>query len=170
MAWGLWKSVYPRGAIPMNDDFLAVEEWAAGLLARLKPAERRRVNRAVALELRRNESQRIASQQEPDGSPFSPRHTPKNLRGKKGKIRRSMFARLRTARYLRVDATATDAVVGYTGRAARIAIIHQEGRLDRPGPGQSPVRYPRRRLIGFTQKSRERVLDALAQHLAGRKL
>lgn len=154
----------------MSDDFLAIEEWAAGLLAQLRPAERRRVNRAVALELRRNESQRIALQRQPDGSPFAPRHAPKNLRGKKGKIRRAMFAKLRTARHIRIDATDTDAVVGYTGRAARIAIIHQEGRTDRPGPGQSPVRYPRRRLIGFTRKSRERVLETLAQHLAGRKL
>lgn len=154
----------------MSDEFQAIEEWAAGLLARLKPAERRRVNRAVALELRRNESQRIASQQEPDGSPFAPRRAPKNLRGKKGQVRRKMFARLRTARHMRIEVTDTDAAVGYTGRAARIALVHQEGRSDRPERGQAAVRYPRRRLLGFTQTSRERILDTLAQHLAGRKL
>ncbi|MFY3303603.1 phage virion morphogenesis protein [Achromobacter xylosoxidans] len=154
----------------MSDEFQAIEEWAAGLLARLKPAERRRVNRAVALELRRNESQRIASQQEPDGSPFAPRRASKNLRGKKGQVRRKMFARLRTAQHMRIDVTDTDAAVGYTGRAARIALVHQEGRSDRPERGQAAVRYPRRRLLGFTQTSRERVLDTLAQHLAGRKL
>lgn len=154
----------------MSDEFQAIEEWAAGLLARLKPAERRRVNRAVALELRRNESQRIASQKEPDGSPFAPRRAPKNLRGKKGQVRRKMFARLRTAQHMRIDVTDTDAAVGYTGRAARIALVHQEGRTDRPERGQAAVRYPRRPLLGFTQTSRERVLDTLAQHLAGRKL
>ncbi|CUI71383.1 Mu-like prophage protein gpG [Achromobacter xylosoxidans] len=154
----------------MSDEFQAIEQWAAGLLARLKPAERRRVNRAVAVELRRNESQRIASQQEPDGSPFAPRRAPKNLRGKKGQVRRKMFARLRTAQHMRIEVTDTDAAVGYTGRAARIALVHQEGRTDRPERGQAAVRYPRRRLLGFTQTSRERVLDTLAQHLAGRKL
>lgn len=154
----------------MSDDFQEIAEWAAGLMARLTPSERRRVNRAIAVELRRNESQRIASQQAPDGSPFAPRRAPKNLRGKKGQVRRKMFARLRTTKHMRIEVTDTDAVVGYTGRAARIAIEHHEGRSVRPAPGQPAVRYPRRRLIGFTQKSRDQVLDTLAQHLAGLKL
>mgnify|MGYP000369987608 CR=1 FL=1 len=161
----------------MSDDFSDVQAWAAALLAQLRPAERRRVNRAVAVELRRSQSQRIAAQQDPDGTPYAPRRTKKNLRGKAGSIRRRMFARLRTARYLRVLATDTDAIVGYTdaivgytGATARLALVHQEGRTDRPAPGQSPVRYPRRKLLGFTQQERDAVLDALARHLAGHSL
>ena len=161
-------SLSRRGAIPMSDDFSDVQAWAAALLA-LRPAERRRVNRAVAVELRRTEGQRIAAQQNPDGTPYAPRRT-KNLRGKRGAIRRKMFTRLRTARYLRVEASDTDAVVGYSGRVARLALVHQEGRSDRPARGQKPVRYPRRKLLGFTERTREMVLDTLARHLAGQGL
>ncbi|WP_241076127.1 phage virion morphogenesis protein [Achromobacter insuavis] len=153
----------------MADDLSDVQAWAAGLLAQLRPAERRRVNRAIAVELRRTEGQRIAAQQNPDGTPYTPRRT-KNLRGKRGAIRRKMFARLRTSRYLRVEATDTDAVVGYSGGVARLARVHQEGRTDRPARGQAPVRYARRKLLGFTERSRNMVLDALARHLAGQRL
>ena len=154
----------------MSEDFLDVQAWAAGLIAQLRPAERRRVNRAIAVELRRSESLRIAAQQNPDGTPYAPRRAKKNLRGKAGAIRRRMFSRLRTARYMRVHATDTEAIVSYTGAIARIALVHQEGRTDRPAPGQKPVRYPRRKLLGFTQQERDRVLDTLARHLAGHRL
>jgi len=152
----------------MSDELEDIQDWAAALLAQLAPAERKRVNRAVAMELRRNESQRIASQQNPDGTPFAPRRARKNLRGKKGQVRRKMFARLRTAQYLRVNVSETEARVGYTGRAARIAWTHQTGGTDRPSPKQAAVRYPRRRLLGFTPASREKVLDVLVKHLAER--
>lgn len=154
----------------MSDDFSDVQAWAAALMAQLRPAERRRVNRAVAVELRRSEGQRIAAQQNPDGTPYAPRRAKKNLRGKAGAIRRRMFTRLRTARYLRVQATDTEAIVGYSGATARLALVHQEGRSDRPAPGQKPVRYPRRKLLGFTQQERDAVLDTLARHLAGHGL
>jgi phage virion morphogenesis protein len=154
----------------MSDDFSDVQAWAAALLAQLRPAERRRVNRAIAVELRRSEGQRIAAQQNPDGTPYAPRRIKKNLRGKSGAIRRRMFTRLRTARYLRVQATDSEAIVDFTGAAARLALVHQEGRTDRPAPGQKPVRYPRRKLLGFTQQERDMVLDTLARHLAGHGL
>lgn len=154
----------------MSDDLSDVQAWVAALMAQLRPAERRRVNRSVAVELRRSQGQRIAAQQNPDGTPYAPRQAKKNLRGKAGAIRRRMFSRLRTARYLRVQATDTEAIVGYSGAIARIALVHQEGRADRPAPGQKPVRYPRRKLFGFTQRERDAVLDTLARHLAGHSL
>jgi phage virion morphogenesis protein len=154
----------------MSDDFSDVQAWAAALMAQLRPAERRRVNRAVAVELRRSQSRRIAAQQDPDGAPYVPRRAKKNLRSKVGAIRRRMFSRLRTARFMRIQATDTEAIVGYTGAVARLALVHQEGRTDRPAPGQKPVRYPRRKLFGFTQQERDAVLDTLARHLAGHRL
>ncbi|AZY53262.1 phage virion morphogenesis protein [Bordetella avium] len=154
----------------MSDDFNDLQAWASALMAQLRPAERRRVNLAIALELRRTQGQRIAAQQNPDGTPYQSRRAKKNLRGKVGAIRRRMFTRLRTARYLRVQATETEATVGYSGAIGRIALVHQEGRTDRPAPGQKPVRYPRRKLLGFTQQERDNVLDTLARNLAGHGL
>lgn len=154
----------------MSADFTDVQDWAAGLLARLKPAELRKAKLRIAQELRRTESQRIGAQVDPDGQRYTPRKARKNLRGKKGTIRRKMFARLRTAQHLRAGVTEDAATVGFKGRASRIAWVHQRGLRDRTAPGAPDVRYPVRRLLGFSKESRERVLDTLADFLAGRGL
>ena len=59
-----------------------------------------------------------------------------------------MFKKLRLARNLKAGASDAEAWVGFVGRAARIARVHQEGRVDRPSSGQKPVRYAKRVLIG----------------------
>jgi|GEM_PF-5645917 len=51
----------------------ALETWAAAQLARLAPAERRRLARKLAVEVRRDQQKRIAAQQNPDGSAYAPR-------------------------------------------------------------------------------------------------
>ena len=76
-------------------DLNALEDWAGGLLAKLSPTERRQLNQGIARNLRRSQQQRIALQQNPDGTPFAPRRSQKALRGKKGRIRRRMFTKLR---------------------------------------------------------------------------
>ncbi|MNL04536.1 Phage virion morphogenesis family protein [compost metagenome] len=151
----------------MSADLEDVQAWAAGLLARLSPSERKKVNRAIAAELRRDQSQRITAQKDPDGMPYARRKPRKNLRGKKGHIKRKMFARLKTAKHLRIQATSDEALVGFTGRAGRVAKVHQQGLRDRAAPGAPDVRYPVRRLLGFNDDNRARILDALAAHLAG---
>ncbi|SAI47450.1 Mu-like prophage protein gpG [Bordetella ansorpii] len=152
------------------DDFTAIEDWAAGLLAALSAGERRKVNRQVAMELRRAQAARISSQQNPDGSAYAPRRPAKNLRGKRGHIRRKMFTSLRTARYLRTEASGDTAAVGYAGAVARIARVHQLGLRDRPAPNMQPIRYAVRQLLGFSNEDRQRILDAYARHLAERGL
>lgn len=154
----------------MSADFADVQDWAAGLLARLEPAELRKAKLRIAQELRRTESQRIGAQVDPEGQRYTPRKARKNLRGKKGAIRRKMFARLRTTQHLRAGVTEDAATVGFKGRASRIAWVHQRGLKDRAAPGAPDVRYPVRRLLGFSKESRERVLDTLADFLAGRGL
>lgn len=150
----------------MSDGLIELQDWAAGLLARLSPAERRRANRLVANAVRRAATARIAAQRNPDGTPYAPRRRAKNLRGKRGHLKRKMFARLRTARYLRVHATTDEALIGFTGRVARIARIHQHGGRDRPAPGAPEVRYAVRRLLGFSPEVRALILDTYAAHLA----
>ncbi len=151
----------------MSADFLDVQAWAAGLLARLEPAQRRKVNRRIAQELRRSESHRIGAQVDPDGQRYTPRKARKNLRGQKGAIRRKLFARMRTAQHLKASATNDAAAVGFSPRTSRIGWVHQRGLRDRPAPGAPDVRYPVRRLLGFSDAMREQVLDTLAEFLVG---
>ncbi|GHD59865.1 phage virion morphogenesis protein [Jeongeupia chitinilytica] len=125
------------------DDLSAIEDWASGLLARLSPVERRKLMRQIATALRQSQAKRIAEQKDPDGVAYAPRSSKRGLRGKKGRIRRSMFAKLRTARHLKAESTTDEASIGFSGRDARIAGQHQEG---------SVPRLPRRRLLGFRPK------------------
>lgn len=151
----------------MSNDLTAIEDWAAALLAKVAPAGRRKVAQAIAIALRTSQRQRIASQLDPDGTPFVPRKPRKDLRGKKGRVKRqAMFAKLRTSKWLKTRATPNGAEVGFEGRVARIATIHQHGDTDEVTPGGKRVRYPRRRLLGYSEADRTSIRDLLIDHLA----
>lgn len=150
----------------MTDNLNALEEWAGALLAKLSPGERRKLGNTIGRELRRNQQQRIASQRNPDGTPYASRK-PRELRGKVGRIKRQMFARLRQAKHLRLQSTADTIAIGFTGRVARIARIHQYGLRDRPGRGQADVQYERRELLGFTEADLDMIRTRLLEHLTG---
>lgn len=151
----------------MSDDLALLEDWATGLLLKLAPAGRRKVAQAIATALRRSQAERIQAQLDPDGAPFVPRKPRKNLRAKKGRIQRdAMFARLRSARWLKARATPDEASVAFIGRAGTIAAVHQFGAVDNVAPGGPRVRYPQRRLLGFTGRDRQMIRDTLIEHLA----
>lgn len=135
-----------------------------GLLTALGPAQRRKLAREVGTELRRRQQQRIAAQVDPDGTPYAPRKP--RLRTKAGRIRRALFARLRTTRYLRVEATADTAFVTIAGRAARIARVHQYGLTDRVSPKGPVVRYTERRILGFSGADEGAIADLIVDHLS----
>jgi phage virion morphogenesis protein len=153
------------------DDLTALETWAAPLLARLQPAERRALARTIARELRASQAQRIATQQAPDGAAYTPRKPQKTMPGQqvrkapRGAIRAAMFLRLKSAKYLRATAAPQEAAVGFAGRAARIARVHQEGLRDVVKPGGPQYQYPARPLLGLTDAERDRIADLLLRHL-----
>ncbi len=153
------------------DELGALEKWAGGLLEQLSPPARRAAMLNVARELRRSQQARVASQRNPDASAYEPRKARaakggKNLRGKKGRIKRAaMFAKLRTARFLKVEADASGLAIGFAGRVARLARVHQFGEMERVAPGGPEYRYPARVLLGFTGADREMIRDRLLRHL-----
>ncbi len=148
----------------MDDDLQALEDWVAPLLAQLDRKARRTLARQVAQDLRRAQRERIKAQQNPDGTPYEPRKP--QHRAQQGAIRRrAMFAKIRTAKYLKARGSLEGAEVGFVSRVARIARVHQEGlraRVDRDGPR---VRYPERRLVGFSHADRELIQDSVLRHL-----
>jgi hypothetical protein len=86
---------------------------------------------------------------------------------RKGHIRRkAMFRKLRNGRNLRADATDQEAWIGFSGRVARIARVHQDGLTDRPAPKARAVSYAKRELLGVTLAERNAVLDRLVAHFA----
>jgi len=150
----------------MTNRLEALEDWAAGLIGQLEPASRNKLARSVGQALRRSQQQRIIAQQNPDGSKYAPRKQ-RNLRGKQGRVKRKvkMFQKLRTVSFLKVQGDGNVISVGFTGRIARIARVHQYGLRDRPERGAPDVSYDRRELLGFTEEDIDLIRDGLLNHL-----
>lgn len=151
-------------------DLQAIEEWAGALLQQLSPAQRITAARKVGQALRRSQSKRIAAQRAPDGSAYAPRSVATGrLRQKAGTIkRRTMFARLRTTRFLKVEASAQEIGVGFMGRAASIARTHQDGAKRRSRRSGITYTTPKRELLGFSADDIQHLRDSLLDHLAGK--
>lgn len=135
------------------------DDRLAALLASLSPAGRRKLAAKMAKALRAGQQQRIRRQQAPDGTPYAPRKT-QPLRGKKGRVKREMFGKLRTAKYLKTTGGVQTAVVSFAGRVQNMARVHQFGLRDRPTRYSADVRYPERPLLGFSATDIE-IMDAL---------
>lgn len=151
----------------MASDLEALETWVAVLLERLEPSARSKLARNIGQELRRSQQKRVIAQENPDGSKFAPRKK-RELRGKQGRIRKklAMFKKLRTASYLKVRGDSNAVTVGFTGRIARIARVHQFGLRDRAERGAPEVRYEERKILGFNDDTIQLIRDILLNHLS----
>jgi len=152
----------------MSDDLQRLEEWAGALIAKVQPAQRRQLVRQVANDLRREHARLIAQQVAPDGTPYPARKNRKELRGKSGRIKRqkaAMFNKLRTNTFLRVQADANQASVGFFGKVARIAHVHHEGLQDKVAPRGPNYKYPARSLLGFSASDVAELHRSLLEHL-----
>ena len=150
----------------MANDLEALEDWAGVLLSKLEPAARSKLARSLAQKLRRSQQQRVKQQRNPDGSPYSARK-PRDLKGKKGRIKRQvkMFQKLPKASYMKAKGDGQSITVGFTGRVARIARVHQYGLKDRAEANAPQVRYQQREVLGFAAMDFEVIRDGLLAHL-----
>lgn len=146
-------------------DLAPLDAQLKALLASASGAGMPRLSRRIAIALRKSQAERIAAQQAPDGSAFEPRKPQPRLRTKSGRIK-NMFHRLRTNKHLRIRSTATAAEVGFSGRDARLAQVHQEGLIDAVNRRGLSVRYPVRTILGFAESDRRAIRDALVDHLS----
>lgn len=146
-------------------ELTALQERLAGLIASLSPAARRKMAADIAKRLRTSQQRRIKQQQAPDGTPYVARKR-QPVRNKKGRIKREMFTKLRTNRYMKAKATDSAAVVEFTGKVQRMAQVHQYGLKDRPNRHSRDVQYDSRPLLGFSQDD-ERLIEAvIIDHLS----
>ncbi|MHA3634854.1 phage virion morphogenesis protein [Yersinia enterocolitica] len=122
------------------------DDALAGLIANLTP---KALAATVAKRLRASQQQRIKRQQAPDGTPYAARKS-QPLRKPKGRIKREMFAKLRTARYMKANSNPNEAVVEFAGRVERMAAVHHFGLRDRPNVHSKNVQYDERPLLGFS--------------------
>lgn len=146
-------------------EFKPFDDRLNGLIAALSPAARRKLAGEIAKELRKSQQQRIKLQKAPDGSPYQARKR-QPLRGKAGRIKRVMFQKLRTSRYMKATGRENSAVVEFTGKVQRIARIHQYGLKDRPNPFARDLKYPERALLGCTHEDVDILLNTIINHIS----
>lgn len=148
-----------------------VEEVQAKLTAlinNLSPQARRQLARNIGQALRKNQQARIARQENPDGTAFEPRKPRKEFGKKKGRIKRkAMFAKLRTARYFKIQSNANEVSVGFNGSSAMIAKVHQYGLMSSPSKTKDfKARYAERELLGFSQSDLDIIEDLVIEQLS----
>jgi len=130
------------------NDFKPFDDKLAGLIAALSPTARRRMAADIAKTLRARQQRRIKTQKAPDGTPYTARKR-QPVKAKKGRVKREMFAKLRTSRFMKATAGNDVAAVEFTGKVQRMVNVHQYGLKDKPGRNSKPVQYDARPLIGF---------------------
>lgn len=141
------------------------DDRLAGLLANLSPQSRKHLAADIAKKLRASQQQRIKRQQAPDGSPYAARKA-QPTRHKKGRIKREMFAKLRTARYMKAKGNTNEAVVEFTGQVQRMAAVHHFGLRDHPNVHSKDVRYDERPLLGFNLSDVDSIELMIINHLS----
>lgn len=149
----------------------SVEEIQAKLTAlinNLSPQSHRQLARNIGQALRKNQQARIARQENPDGTAFEPRKPRKEFGKKKGRIKRkAMFAKLRTARYFKIQSNANDVSVGFNGSSATIANVHQYGLQGTVNKNKGvKVQYAQRELLGFSESDVELIENLIIEQLS----
>lgn len=131
------------------NEFKPFDDKLAGLIGALSPAGRRKLAAEIAKELRSSQQQRIKQQKAPDGTPYQARKR-QPLRAKSRRIKRVMFQKLRTSRYMKASGSNDAAVVEFSEKVQRNARVHQFGLKDRPNPNTTNLQYSERPLLGFS--------------------
>lgn len=141
-----------------------VEAWLSALLAQLEPAARKKMLREVARDVRRIQQTNITAQRSPDGAAWEPRRV--TARTKPGRIRRKMFAKLKTAKYLKTQTNANEAQIAFAPAVQRLARVHHYGLRDRVNRRGTEVKYAERPLLGVNGDVVSAVRETLIRWLS----
>lgn len=133
----------------------ALSDHLGAMLIKLSDVERRKLEMSIGRKLRSSQKKRITRQQNPDGSKYVPRKN--KLRDKKNKIKNKMFNAIKNAKWMKVQRTTEGVAIGFAGRVAFIARVHQFGLLDKVDRNGPTVKYHSREILGFTTEEIEMI-------------
>jgi len=142
-----------------------VNDRLEALISSLSAPARKEMARTIAKRLRASQQQNIKRQHAPDGTPFKPRKT-QSVRSKKGRIKREMFAKLRTAKYMKTQASPNEAVIEFAGNVQRMARVHHYGLWDRPSRNGKEMQYESRPLLGLSDRDIECIEKQVIYYLS----
>lgn len=139
--------------------------WLTGLIESLSPSGRRRLSAELAKRLRQSQQRRVMAQKAPDGTPYAPRQQ-QSARKKTGRVKRKMFAKLITSRFLHIRASPEQASMEfYGGKSPKIASVHQFGLSEENRKDGKKIDYPARPLLGFTGEDVQMIEGIISNHL-----
>ncbi len=148
------------------NDFKPFEDKLAGLIAALSPDGRRRMTSILRRNCASGNSSALNRRKR-----RTVRHLPRVSASpsgqKRGRIKREMFVKLRTNRYLKASGNDSAAVVEFTGKVQRIARVHQFGLIDNPSPKYNKVKYIERELLGFSICDNKFINELIIKFLDG---
>ncbi len=72
-----------------------------------------------------------------------------------------MFAKLRTAKYMKTQASPNEAVIEFAGNVQRMARVHHYGLRDRPSHKGKEVQYEARPLLGINEQEIKIIEDLI---------
>ncbi|WHU84808.1 phage virion morphogenesis protein [Pantoea agglomerans pv. betae] len=142
-----------------------VNDRLDALINSLSAPARKEMARSIGRKLRASQQQNIKRQQAPDGTPFKPRKA-QPVRSKKGRIKREMFAKLRTAKYMKTQASPNEAVIEFAGNVQRMARVHHYGLRDRPSRKGKEVQYEARPLLGISDNDMQLIEQEIINQLS----
>lgn len=143
------------------DAIVGLNHWLDQIALRLEPEQRRELMRRLAQGLRVRHRDRIKQQRDPDGYRFIPRK-----RNQIGQIKRQGVLFQNIGRQLKTEYSSDHAAVGFGGRTAFVAKVHQEGENIKPNRYAKPTQYPIRGLVGFSQEDEIYIMKTISDFLA----
>lgn len=146
------------------DNLHEVDAWLDALLVKLEPAERKKMLREVARDVRRIQQANMTAQRAPDGSAWEPRRV--SARTKPGRIKRKMFVKLKTAKYLKTKVNGDAAEVAFVPAVQHLARVHHYGLRDRVSRRGITVKYVERPLLGINGETETTISDILFRWLS----
>lgn len=76
-----------------------------------------------------------------------------------------MFTKIRTTKYLKLQVDIDQLSVGFVGKVARVARVHQEGLKDKVTKRGPEYSYPLRPLFGLDAGDRKMIREFLLHHI-----
>ena len=132
----------------------------------LSDAQMMRLKKTLAQKLRKNQKKRITAQQNVDGSSYAPKKPQRKRKGQR--VRKKMMNTIKNAKHMKIEQSREGFAVGYVGRTAQVAKVHQYGLTARLNAktGVSAA-YPVRQLLGISDDDRQMIDEAVLEYLDG---
>lgn len=144
----------------------ALTDHLGTMLLQLSDAERKKLETEIGRKVRTSQKKRITRQMNPMGERFAPRKN--RIMDKRNKIKNKMFNKIKNSKWMRIQKTSEGVAIGFTGRVAFIAGVHQFGLRDKVEKDGPTVKYSSREILGFTAEEIKMIEQEVLAHISSK--